>query len=233
MSDALELPDNSKAQRAKEFSERFKLAIELHGGVPDLQKGLYEWFVAKMTSRGIPVRKQSVLRWHHGDSLPTGEKLKLIAELLRVDEGWLAFGRQVKGNVINSSYALDNGSATVLAGFLQLSGFSVRIDENDSDSTLRAVVDRKDVRIVAGTVRIDQNGRMIVHVPVKGIDESAKIIAVMPTGVTSIGCFVIPYEEIHLTGDSIIQIVTSRKGDGLLIGNSPVKWISNFSDVLG
>lgn len=74
-----------------EFAKRLNMACDAADYVPPLNKGQQTWIAAKLEQDfGISTTNESVRRWLAGTSRPRHRTMVALAELLRVDPGWLA-----------------------------------------------------------------------------------------------------------------------------------------------
>ncbi len=108
-----------------DFSVRFTHAADVHQEVPPLHYGRLVWFRDQLSTRfQIKVSTESVRRWFSGDSRPRLKTLHALAEILQVDDSWLALGaapdllpreRKARGAEID-------GAVSLLAGVIKMSG---------------------------------------------------------------------------------------------------------------
>lgn len=115
------------------FAERLNIACDDHPSVPTLRNGRQTWLRDRLEDRGVEVRLQSVHRWFNGIARPYHKNMLVIAEILRVDVGWLSTGsREAEAPQIHRKLAIaDNGALSLLTGLLQSKGFTVAFPEDD------------------------------------------------------------------------------------------------------
>jgi len=77
------VPSNTKA-----FSNRLKVACDNMGNaIPVKGEGQQVYFAEKMN-----VTQEAVRKWFSGESKPRAERMRELAQILNVDEAWLALG---------------------------------------------------------------------------------------------------------------------------------------------
>jgi hypothetical protein len=93
---------------------------------------------------GRDVTKVAIGRWFQGTATPRPEILKELAELLQVDEGWLAVGSTPLANTPQEKRKIaisEDGAVNYVAGAIQLSGGSVEFPKtNDPGVDMYAII---------------------------------------------------------------------------------------------
>lgn len=79
----------STAEYRKQFVKRLVQACDLSKLVPEPHYGRQTYLATK-----LGVSAESVSKWFKGDSIPRHDTMAKLAELLEVDQSWLAFGLQ-------------------------------------------------------------------------------------------------------------------------------------------
>jgi transcriptional regulator with XRE-family HTH domain len=104
-----------------EFSRRLTQAANESRKVPPLNHGRAV-FIAKECG----VSQEAVRKWFSGESTPKNDKLKELAELLEVDEAWLAFGKkpELDRKELRQHATATDGGVYLLYGMAQLAGAS-------------------------------------------------------------------------------------------------------------
>jgi transcriptional regulator with XRE-family HTH domain len=75
------------------FARRLNQVIEESDLLPPYNQGRYTWISEQLRKQfGVEVTRETVRKWVWGETIPRNEKLKALAKLFDVDEGWLAFG---------------------------------------------------------------------------------------------------------------------------------------------
>ncbi|QQA44033.1 hypothetical protein [Pelagovum pacificum] len=112
----------------KEFGYRLRLAVESHPDSPEMVQGRQKWLKNRLLEEArVDVSSNTINKWYRGLARPRYGKLHAIAELLQVDESWLALGRRPLDN--QTDLPADAGSASgpvlLLAGMIELLGGKV------------------------------------------------------------------------------------------------------------
>lgn len=119
--------------RDKEFGKRLTAAADDHPNVPPHAHGRLQWFVDAFAKKNVDLTIQTASRWLDGGFRPRPDKIRILAELLGIDESWLALG--VEGAVTVSDLkqmrAASSGAAMVVAGYIRMRGGSVAFPEPD------------------------------------------------------------------------------------------------------
>lgn len=167
----------------KDFALRLQQACDGNPLVPNLHHGRLTWFKNALEVRhGVIVTTETVRKWFSGETRPKPKAVGALAEILRQDVAWLATG---SSSVVSESQSktrsvMANGGTNVVAGLIQLAGFSVAFP-TDSDS--RAKV--KDISAFA----IIKGRQIEFHVTVEEVIEGVKVFRVPAdsSGLTIIG----------------------------------------------
>ncbi|TGW07270.1 XRE family transcriptional regulator, partial [Mesorhizobium sp. M2D.F.Ca.ET.145.01.1.1] len=61
--------------------------------VPPLNHGRLGWFVDRLEQHKVQVAKETVRKWFAGETRPRHPAMKALAQILKIDEGWLSAGR--------------------------------------------------------------------------------------------------------------------------------------------
>ena len=113
---------NSAEHERKEFSDRLQQALQNAGYTPDSPTILAREF--NLRFKGKPVTVHAARKWIIGESLPTQEKLQLVAQWLGVTPGWLRYGGQLTESRVQPSVpalgALSRKEVAILAGTRKL-----------------------------------------------------------------------------------------------------------------
>ncbi len=113
-----------------DFASRLSTACDNHELIPPYGYGRQTWLKEKMN-----VSHEAVRRWVNGESRPRPAKMKELADLLGVDEGWLSLGlapdvtpREKKDRSVKLA-----GGANVFMGLLQVGGGHVAFPDPEDD----------------------------------------------------------------------------------------------------
>lgn len=77
----------STAEFRRDFVSRLKLACDESADIPPPHKGRQKYI-----SEALGVAPEAASKWFKGTALPRPDKIKELAELLKVDQSWLTFG---------------------------------------------------------------------------------------------------------------------------------------------
>jgi len=112
------------------FGKRLNIACDGHPDVPPYGQGRQTW-----VKREMEVSNEAVRKWFKDEARPKPGKMKQLADLLGVDEAWLALGIQPEMTPVEKKKrnARVNGSVNIVAGFIQLNGGSIAFPPNDEN----------------------------------------------------------------------------------------------------
>lgn len=199
---------SSTAEFRKEFVSRLTQACESSQNVPPPHKGRQQYI-----SNELQVAPEAVSKWFKGVSMPKPDKMVRLAQLLQVEQTWLAFGvspemdraeRKTHGRELNGAVHFVMGKA-MLAG--SNCGFPGPRDPRAAYVDFYATV--------GGIVRA-------VHVCLGREVEKDKFEVAIPKEYAELDCVaVIPksvgqYEELELPNESIEDHAV-RKPPGYVI----------------
>lgn len=127
----------------KAFAKRFNQAIENIPDVPPEHYGRLKFIVERLDAFGLKVSQETVRKWKSAETLPKHSSMEQLAEFLKVDHSWLAFGTESISptmSALNERTVFENGAITLLAGFIQIGGGTVLQASGDEKADLRAVI---------------------------------------------------------------------------------------------
>lgn len=218
------------------FATRLNQVVDESGRVPPFNQGRYTWIKDQLEQRyGIEVTRETVRKWVHGETIPRNEKLRALAGLFDVDEGWLAFGVKTDADLKErrSEVLSDSGVVSVVAGLIQLSGGHCALPESGDENEfvdIYTIVARRQ-RMIA--VRLGEDiGRDRVRFSVPNEFEKCKVIGVARTGFACFDLFLISRAQISGHGERrgpYIDVIASKREKGLTIGRSPLLKITDFA----
>jgi transcriptional regulator with XRE-family HTH domain len=101
------------------FAQRLKQACDDHDVIPEYGHGRQ----AHIATR-LKVSQEAVRKWFTGEAIPKREKIKALADLLEVDEAWLALGVNPEIDRREKHVHADrtDGAIYVVYGIFALSG---------------------------------------------------------------------------------------------------------------
>lgn len=217
------------------FAMRLNQVVDESGMVPPFNQGRYTWIKEKLEQRyGIAVTRETVRKWVHGETIPRNEKLRALAGLFDVDEGWLAFGVKSDADLKErrSEVLPDSGAVSLVAGLIQLSGGNCALPEPGDENAfvdIYAIVNRRQ-RMIAARLGEDI-GRDRVRFSVPNEFEKCKVIGVVRTGFACFDLFLISSAQIGSYGErrgSYIDVTAISRATGWMIGKTPLLKMTDF-----
>lgn len=133
-----------KIIRDKEFGRRLESACDGNPHIPGVNKGRLTWFKNQLGERfGEKISIETVRKWFAGEVKPRPDKLKLLAEILEVDEAWLSLGvsPDLQPRERKLRNAMADGAVNLLAGVIQMNGGSPAFPEEGDKRAVRDQVD--------------------------------------------------------------------------------------------
>lgn len=108
-----------------EFSERFRSAVEGHPLAPATPHGRQKWVLEKLKlETGLQVSPNTMSKWVNGHAMPRADSIRKIAQVLKVDEVWLALGRKplMKPAETDQNLSQLRGATLAVAGLIEMQG---------------------------------------------------------------------------------------------------------------
>lgn len=111
--------------RDPEFAKRFNQACDDNPLVPPLHHGRLGWVKREMFRHfGLVISAETVRKWFAGESRPTPDNITKLAEVLQIDEAWLAVGKtpdlMPREQKVRNTMA--DGAVNLVCGAIQMSG---------------------------------------------------------------------------------------------------------------
>lgn len=219
--------------RDQGFGKRLTQAADNHQMVPPPAHGRLQWFVDQFKARGITVSNQSVSRWLDGGFRPRPDKLRMLAEILGVDQVWLTLG--IDGTVstteLKNVRAVTGGVVLVAAGFIQMAGISFAFaepaDAERSDLDVIAAGHRRRIKVVAG-----EGAAKDVVFRLPNHTDGVTVIGAMRMDPVTLDFF-------HITSDLIVvagkprgghtEVKAERRAGALFVKNRRVPKVTDFN----
>ncbi|MER9524007.1 hypothetical protein NKI96_10525 [Mesorhizobium sp. M0292] len=122
-----------------EFGRRLEQACDGHPDVPPLNFGRLGWFVEQLAMHDVHVANETVRKWFAGETLPRRQPQHALAQILKVDEGWLVTGKSPEFSETQrkNHNVVAGGAVNVVAGFIQIGGGHPSFPE-DGDELAKA-----------------------------------------------------------------------------------------------
>lgn len=214
-----------------DFALRLEQSCDGNPDVPALNYGRLGWFVEQLAKHEVEVAKETVRKWFAGETRPRHLAMKALAEILKVDEGWLAAGKspefsetqRKKHNVVAG------GAVNLVAGFIQFGGGHPSFPEESdpvaqaSKVNLYAIIRGAHYRFHISTIIGGSDGYFLVPHEAR---DSAIVLGVVPLD----GFQVLIYE---LDWETVQQVGTRKPGGfEVRLADGPFKEIKSFSERL-
>jgi hypothetical protein len=222
-----------KEELRRGFSERLNKALDIHPLAPPNDSGRQAWVWQELKKRGKEVSRVSVHKWFRGTNYPRPDTLPILADILKVDVGWLSY--QV-GAVTRDEKRLQNskasGSVLIVAGFLRMSNISCAFPKEDSPHTHIIAIIGGEQRLIH-VVASPDDANPVIRLPL----EYAKCdnIMVRRNSDTEADLYLIPNSAVAQVGEESqgsISVTLSRMASGWLIGTQRVQRIHDFREAL-
>lgn len=114
------------------FAARLGQAIDGNIDVPPQHYGRLKWFCDRLAERGVKVNSETVRKWTAGETLPRHAAMRALAEILKVEEGWLTSGMEpgLTAKEKRTRNAMASGAVNLVAGFVQISGSKIAFPQD-------------------------------------------------------------------------------------------------------
>lgn len=192
--------------REPEFGKRLVQAADGNPHVPAYNKGRLTWVASQLKERfDTYVSIETVRKWFEGEVKARPDKLKLLAELLEVDESWLSLGVQpdLQPREQKLRNATADGLVNVLAGFIQMAGGHPAFPEPDDRRAQRHHIDLyaviKGAQYAFHVSLAKQDGKDL-RFTVPTNHEDVMVIGGVPTDGPGVKFFEMPTDWIEATG---------------------------------
>lgn len=189
-----------------DFAERFQLACEGNPHVPPQHYGRLGWIVKEMKSRfDIKTTPETVRRWSSGEARPRTDKLRALAQLLQVDQAWLALGQQPTDTPKERRLrdAERDGAVNLLAGAIRMCGGNPAFPTDDDTQAKENLTDL--FAIIKGaqyaihvTTPVIEGDKMTFAIPVKARNSLALAVVMEPR--LQFSFYELPWDQVEELG---------------------------------
>ncbi|MGX7874378.1 hypothetical protein ACVDG5_017950 [Mesorhizobium sp. ORM6] len=215
-----------------DFGRRLEQACDGNPDVPALNYGRLGWFVEQLEKHDVAVAKETVRKWFAGETRPRHAPMKALAQILKVDEGWLSSGRapDLTESQRKTHNVVAGGAVNVVAGFIQIGGGHPSFpDENDTVAqaakiNLYAIIRGAHYRFHVSAIIGERGGYFMVPAEARS---DGIVLGVVPQPNFQVVIYELDWET--------IDKVATRKGDGYEIKLSDChafKEVKTFSERL-
>lgn len=216
----------------KDFGRRLEQACDGNPDVPPLNHGRLGWFVDRLAMHGVEVAKETVRKWFAGETRPRHAPMKALAQILKIDEGWLAAGRapDLSETQRKTHNVVAGGAVNLVAGFIQMGGGHPSFPEEDdpvaqeSKINLYAIIRGAHYRFHVSAIVGERGGYFMVPSESRN---NAIVLGVVPQPGFQVVIYELDWETIDKVG--------TRKGDGYevrLADTHGFKEVRTFSERL-
>lgn len=161
----IETPKKQTAARGLDFAKRLEQSIYAHPQAPDTH-GRQKWVRERMESRfNLVVSPEAVRKWFHGEARPRPQIMTKLAEVLEVDESWLALGLKPNSTPEQRRHhnAVAGGAINLVAGMIQMNGGMIAFPDADTETVdLYAIIGGKQHNVVVVTPVVQGSQRRVV-----------------------------------------------------------------------
>lgn len=185
------------------FAKRLNTACDGHPDVPPYGQGRQTWIKKEMG-----VSNEAVRKWFKGEARPKAGKMNALANLLGVDEAWLALGIMPEMTPAEKSKrnARVNGAVNLVAGFIQLNGGNIAFPADDDPNAAFADI-----------YAIIEGQQYVFHISMAEPNTQAEFKFYIPAGTDicrTIGVVVISPVLVHLINlkPNLVEKHKQRKG---------------------
>lgn len=189
-----------KATPAKDFAQRMQLACDGNLDVPPPNYGRLGWFQRQFEDRGITISPETVRRWFAGEARPRHKMIHTLAQVLQVDEAWLAVGTspELSNKEQRVRNAAAGGAINMVAGMIEMCGGRAAFPKEGDARAESAKID---------ITAIIKGAQYSIHVATADVIEGGWRFA-LPAGTTALVIGVIR------TGDLSVDLI-ELDSDGL------------------
>jgi transcriptional regulator with XRE-family HTH domain len=230
-----------KVIRDKAFAKRLNAVCDASDQVPPYNYGRLTWFRDQMEQRfSEKVSVESVRKWFSGEVRPRPDKIKKLAQLLKVDEAWLAVGStpELAPDEKRQRIIATNGGVNLLAGHLMIGGWTVAFPSPAENLRADTGVDVYGIHqgkqyffsVPLGTA--GKNGEVRFDVP--NMYEGCVVVGVIPVAPTEAWFVRLTTALIDSHGSkkgSHVTLTVVQDGDVLRAGRDVITPIRDFSEL--
>lgn len=220
--------------RDKAFAKRLEQACANHPRAPS-GHGQQTWVRKALEERfNVTLSPEAIRKWFAGEARPRTTTMMQLAEVLGVDEAWLALGISpaAEPRAKAKLNALASGAVNLVAGHIQLAGGTIAYPEKDAGFDLFAIIEGRQIAIEVKLASQDPQSR----ISFASTDKTA--IAVVPTERSTLyRYFRIQSELLNAHGNNRggytdISLEFDPKFGAAIAGN-PIPEIENFARIEG
>ena len=218
------------------FARRLNQVVEEGDLLPPYNQGRYIWISEQLRRQfGVEVTRETVRKWVSGETVPRNEKLRALAKLFNVDEGWLAFGirSDVAARQEPDRILADNGVVSLVAGLIQMAGGTCALPEPGDRNQfvdLYSIIARRQRMIAVRLADEITSGKFRFSVPNEF--ELCVNIRVVRTDFACFQLLLLTHDLIKTYGERRgphVDVTATKREKGWMIGRTPVHLITDFN----
>jgi transcriptional regulator with XRE-family HTH domain len=216
-----------------EFSDRLKQACNLRPELPRKGAGLHAWLKNKMG-----VSHETISKWFSGEARPRPARMKELANVLGVNEAWLAVGSPlITSGEQKALEARQAGIENIFMGLMKLNGAHCAApDETESESSKTSFYAiREGVLTRYAVLLAEEHGYSFVcKVPINY--HSATVVASICTESSTVMFYKIPHGLIETFGKHmggyirLDMLINKEKDSSINIGEAEIAKMNDFTD---
>lgn len=200
----------------KAFARRLEEACNLADHVPEYNFGRLRFVGDELEKRGVKASKESVRKWFAGEARPRPPKMKVLAQILKVDEAWLSLG--IKPSMVSTREHSANvdGSVNLVAGLLSMNGVTCGWANGKDNVHFHAIIEGKSHGVFVAMANESKTG-MKFTLPIDV--EDRLIIGVIKRGPLDYDLYRIPQNMVSksaLKKGGFLELTAADNGDILL-----------------
>lgn len=212
-----------------DFVRRLEQACDHNNDVPRHNYGRLNWFVERLETHGVAASPEAVRKWFAGETRPRAKPMAALAQILKIDEGWLSSGRSPEFSEAQRKRqnVVVDGAVNLVAGLIQMDGGHPAFPSDDDTKAVTSKVNL--YAIIKGaqynfhvTAAIGEGNETHFLIPFEA--ETAIVLGVVRTGGFSFEVYELEWEVVVDTG--------TRKTTGydVPLADRPWKKITTFSE---
>jgi hypothetical protein len=133
-----------KVIRAPEFAKRLNAAADNNPIIPPYLYGRHKWLKAAIEVKfNVKITTASMGKWMNGEVKPREDVVRMMAEILKVDEAWLSLGRspELSPRDEKNRNATASGAVNLLCGLISMNGGHPAFPTEDDARAKAALID--------------------------------------------------------------------------------------------
>jgi transcriptional regulator with XRE-family HTH domain len=235
LTSAAKKPTQVRVVRDKAFGRRLEQAANSHPTCPT-GHGQQKWLREELERQhGIKVSPEGTRKWFAGESRPKPKVMKSIAQVLQVDEAWLALGLIPTSTPeeTKSRNAAANGAENLVASLIQLSGGNIAFANPTKDTgvDIHAIIGGKKYDIQVKATKPTADGDVTFAIEHMADDQTLILVAVDDAHLHS-KVFAVDYELVKAHGKErggYVNLIGRIDGTKLIVGQRAIPTVKDFA----